>query len=115
MGKLYHDKELICHTFELPWLKNARNVSCIPAGEYLIKMTNSNKFGPSYEVKSVVGRSNILIHKGNMVDDTQGCIMPVSGFGVNGGVWMGLSSRKAYTRLMHLLGGESHTLIIERH
>lgn len=116
MGKLYNGKELICHTFELPWVKNACNVSCIPAGEYHLKMVNSNKFGPSYEVKNVIGRSHILIHKGNTVDDTQGCIMPVTSFGIfDGKKVAGLSSGNAYEKMMALLGGDHHKLTIERH
>ena len=116
MGKLYHDKELICHTFELPWRKNSVNVSCVPAGEYVIKMTNSNKFGPCYKLQDVIGRTDILIHKGNTVDDTLGCIMPCSSFGVlNGKDVAGLSSKLAYDKLMNILAGDNHTLTIERY
>ena len=115
MGKLYDGDNLICHTFELPWLKNAINVSCIPAGEYRIKMTNSNKFGPTYKVFNVDSRSDILIHKGNTTYDTQGCIMPCSTFGLVNGLWAGLSSKNAYDKLMALLEGENHTLTIERY
>lgn len=123
MGKLYHGDDLICHTFELPDRNNAVNVSCIRAGTYQLKMVNSPKFGPSYEIKDVDGRSHILIHTGNTVNDTQGCIMPCNSYGVlsvrNGGtnkeMLAGLSSRLAYTKLMTLLGGDNHTLTIERH
>jgi len=122
-GKLYHDDELICSTFELPWRDNLQDISCIPTGTYRLKMVNSAKFGPSYEVKDVDGRSHILIHTGNTVNDTRGCIMPCNSYGVlsvrNGGtskdMLAGLSSRMAYTKLMTLLGGEHHTLTIERH
>lgn len=123
LGKLYHGDKLICSTFELPDLSNAVNVSCIPGGTYRLKMVNSAKFGPSYEVKDVDGRSHILIHTGNTVNDTQGCIMPCASFGVlsvrshgtSKEMLAGLSSRMAYTKLMTLLGGEHHTLTIERH
>lgn len=115
MGKLYHGDDLICHTFELPWRDNVQEVSCVPAGTYDLKMVNSAKFGPSYEVKDVDGRLHILIHKGNTVDDTWGCILPCQSFGVLGGKIAGLSSRLAYTKLMTLLGGENHTLKIERY
>jgi len=129
MGKLYHDKELICNTFELPWRKNSVNVSCVPAGEYVIKMTNSNKFGPCYKLQDVIGRTDILIHKGNTVDDTLGCIMPCSSFGLlpvrtenkatdvvtNEMNLSGLSSKLAYDKLMNVLAGDNHTLTIERY
>lgn len=115
MGKLYHGDKLLTHTFELPWRKNSVNVSCIPAGKYRIKMTNSNKFGPSYKVFDVIGRTEILIHKGNTADDTLGCILPVSSYGVLNGNVAGLSSKAAYDKLMNILAGENHTLTIERH
>lgn len=115
MGKWYaEDGALICSTFELPWRNNSVNISCIPDGEYMIKMTNSPKFGPSYKIFDVANRSNILIHTGNTVDDTQGCIMPCSSYGLLNGKIAGLSSRNAYIKLTTLLAGENHTLTIER-
>ena len=118
-GKLYHEKDMVCYTMELPWLKNAKNISCIPAGEYMVKMTNSPKYGPCYKIRNVTGRTDILIHKGNTTLDTEGCILPASTIGVlndmKGTHIAGLSSKNAYVKLMSLLGGESFTLIIERH
>lgn len=122
MGKLYDEGgELICSTFELPDRKNQVNISCIPDGEYMLKMIVSPKYGPCYKVHDVANRTNILIHKGNTVDDTRGCIMPCASFGVlkakhsSFNQVAGLSSRIAYTRMMVVLEGENHTLIIERH
>ena len=118
-GKLYHDEELVCHTMELPWLKNQKNISCIPGGDYQVAMTNSPKYGPCYKVKNVVGRTDILIHKGNTTDDTLGCILPVSSFGMldtlKGKRFAGKSSKNAYVKLMNILGGETFMLTIERH
>ncbi len=124
-GKLYrtyddcvHVDELICHTMEPPYRNNSEYISCIPAGEYRLKMTNSPKYGPCYKLFDVEDRTNILIHKGNTVDDTKGCIMPVSTFGVlntlNGTVFAGLSSGNAYIKLMNVFAGDSHTLEIKR-
>ena len=115
MGKIYADGELICSTFELPDRNNKVDISCIPAGEYPLKMIVSPKYGPCYKVHNVPGRTDILIHTGNTVDDTLGCIMPCSSFGVLEGKIAGLSSQIAYIRLMAVLAGENHTLIIERH
>jgi len=114
-GKLYADGELICSTFELPDRNNVVNISCIPAGEYRLKMIVSPKYGTCYKVHGVEGRTNILIHTGNTVDDTLGCIMPCGSFGLLSSNIAGLSSRVAYIRLMTVLGGENHTLTIERH
>jgi len=115
LGKLYIDGELICRAIELPWVKNTRNISCIPAGEYKINPVNSNRFGLTYEVADVVGRSHILFHKGNTVNDTEGCILPCSYFGTLNDNIAGLASGKAYNKLMNMLDGEKHKLTIERH
>jgi len=129
MGKLYaEDGELVCSTFELPDRKNQVNISCIPDGEYMLKMVVSPKYGPVYKVHDVANRTNILIHTGNTTDDTLGCIMPCSSYGmldvkredkhtnVTNTVKLiaGLSSRVAYIRLMAVLEGDNHTLVIER-
>ncbi len=115
MGKWYADDELICSTFELPDRNNQPNISCIPAGEYPLKMIVSPKYGPCYKVHKVPGRTNILIHTGNTVDDTKGCIIPCSSYGLLNGKIAGLSSRVAYIRLKAILAGDNHTLTIERH
>ena len=115
IGKLYDGKELICHTVERPWLNNARNESCIPAGEYVVKLTNSPRFGVTYEAKDVPSRTHILFHKGNSIDDSLGCILPVSTIDVFKGKIGGLSSGRAYTQMMNHLNGESFNLTIERY
>ena len=60
---------------ELPWLENKRNVSCIPTGIYKINKHISPKFGDCFSIKNVKNRSDILIHSGNSINDTQGCIL----------------------------------------
>lgn len=63
-------------TLELPWVGNRRNVSCIPAGAYLVSKKNSPKFGAgTFAVSQVPGRANILIHAGNYTRDIEGCIL----------------------------------------
>ncbi len=62
-------------TLEDPWLDNQKNISCIPAGSYLCVRKQSPKFGDTFEVRKVRGRSHILIHKGNTEKDTHGCIL----------------------------------------
>lgn len=65
----------IFSTIELPWRENALNISCIPTGKYLCKNRWSVKYGSHFEIKNVVGRSMILIHKGNFFNQTQGCVL----------------------------------------
>jgi hypothetical protein len=62
-------------TLEPPWQHNMRNISCIPAGEYVVKKHFSRKFGDCFHVLDVPNRSGILIHAGNYVQDTRGCIL----------------------------------------
>lgn len=74
-GALKFRGELYCCTLERPWLDNRPNVSCIPVGQYKLKLTDTALHGRCYEVMDVPGRSAILIHKGNFVTDTEGCIL----------------------------------------
>jgi hypothetical protein len=62
-------------TLELPWEQNARRISKIPAGSYRCARVQSPKFGDTFEVTDVEGRSHILFHWGNYVKDTEGCIL----------------------------------------
>ncbi len=74
-GVLLDDGVPFCVTLERPWLDNRRNVSCIPEGEHLCRRVNSPKFGNTFEVTDVPFRSHILFHKGNLKEDTHGCIL----------------------------------------
>jgi len=62
-------------TVERKWINNQPNISCIPAGEYICKRINSPEFGDTFEVMNVPNRSHILLHKGNIMDDSHGCII----------------------------------------
>lgn len=68
-------------TLELPDLNNdgIKNnevrKSCIPSGTYRVTRHNSPKFGRTFWVKDVPGRSAILIHPGNYYYHTLGCIL----------------------------------------
>ncbi|WP_285906785.1 DUF5675 family protein [Pseudodesulfovibrio pelocollis] len=69
------DGEGFLYTLENPWLGNARNVSSIPAGEYLCRRVVSPTYGETFEVTGVAGRTHILFHWGNWVRNTQGCVL----------------------------------------
>lgn len=62
-------------TLERQWLDNRVGKSCIPAGTYKCKRVDSPKFKNTFEVTNVPGRSHILFHKGNIDDDSHGCIL----------------------------------------
>jgi hypothetical protein len=74
-GVLVWENTAFAVTLELPWRENKRGESCIPHGKYQCKKVHSPKFGSTYEVTGVPGRSEILFHKGNLSDDTHGCIL----------------------------------------
>lgn len=92
-------------TLEKPWIENERVVSCIPTGTYFCGRVQSPKFDDTFEVCNVPGRTSILFHKGNTLDDTQGCILV--GESIGGGVYHPRleSSAKGFTELMDLLQG----------
>lgn len=98
-GVLVHDKNVLCHTLELPWRYNAKNQSSIPAGEYPAFKAHSDKFGRVIYVKSVPDREGILIHCGNTLKDTRGCIL----VGLDVDQHFLVNSRKAMNRLLDSL------------
>jgi len=75
LGALRIDKILFCDTLEPPWDMNEPFKSSIPTGQYNCFKINSPKFGETFEIMNVPGRNNVLIHAGNIVEDTEGCII----------------------------------------
>ena len=79
IGKLYLNGELMCDTLENPWLDNQRNISCIPAGQYNVRLRLARESATRdylhLLVQEVPNRSYILFHIGNTAKDTQGCIL----------------------------------------
>jgi hypothetical protein len=114
IGRLTVDGQFYCYTLELPWLENACNISCIPSGSYIIKMIDSPKFGSCYQLSDVCGRTHILIHSGNTVDDIEGCILLGTSCGVLNGKEAVLNSKSAINSFHSLLGGDEHTIEIVR-
>lgn len=62
-------------TLEPPWKDNLVNISSIPEGTYYCYEYNSPRFGYTYQVEQVPGRTHILFHKGNYTHNTKGCIL----------------------------------------
>lgn len=92
---------MVCHTIELPWLGNQRNLSCIPEGRYELKKGMSQQRGLHIRVKEVPGRDGILFHPANVAArDLKGCIAPVT---VLTGPGTGIRSRLANEKLNDLV------------
>lgn len=68
-------KSILCYTEEQPWRNNAAFVSCITAGKYWVVQHDSEKHPDCWELLNVLNRTKILIHAGNTVKDTEGCIL----------------------------------------
>jgi hypothetical protein len=90
-----------CKTIELPWLSNARNISCIPEGRYELKKRYTKLRGDHLIVCGVPGRGGILIHPANhALKQLQGCIAPVNR---HTGTGKGIGSRLATESLTELV------------
>ena len=79
LGKLFLNGEMFCQTLELPYLDNQRSISCIPIGQYKVRMRYPRESATRdylhLLVKDVKDRSYILVHIGNSAKDTRGCIL----------------------------------------
>lgn len=64
-----------CHTLELPWKNNQKQVSCIPPAMYCVKKRHSAKYGNHFHILNVPNREYILIHQGNYYTQILGCVL----------------------------------------
>lgn len=85
-GILYRDSRPLCVTCEDPWLDNAVGKSCIPSGRYRVKAFSGIRYQNVWEITGVPGRSAILIHHGNTINDTRGCVLVGRGFATLNGL-----------------------------
>jgi hypothetical protein len=100
-GRLMIEGQLVCHTIELPWLQNRRNVSCIPEGTYQLRKRYTQERGTHLIVEDVPSRTGILLHPANnALNELRGCIAPVTTLD---GPGIGSLSRKATEKLQDLL------------
>lgn len=106
---------VIFQVLERPWLDNRSNISCIPSGEYVcqfMRRSSSGKYRNVYWLQDVEGRFGILIHNGNLVAHTRGCLI----IGKRKG-WLAnrravLSSKTALRELVSIMGDEPFKLTI---
>ena len=69
------DGEVVCLAMELPWKDNRRNVSCIPPGKYQGIRAPDRSGCPAFWIENVPGRDGIMIHVGNYLSETEGCVL----------------------------------------
>jgi hypothetical protein len=94
------DGKAFCVTLEPEDRDNAEGVSCIPEGEYIARRVNSPRYGDTFEVTGVPGRTHILFHAGNVEDDTRGCVLLGRNFGALGEQRAVLSSGNTFKSFM---------------
>ncbi len=102
-GVLKVDKSVFCVTLEPPDKENIRNVSSIPAQQYNCHKFNSPKYGETFKVMNVPGRSDVLFHAGNIAKHTEGCILLAQYFGKLKGNKAVLNSGKTFKEFMRLM------------
>ena len=116
IGELFINGERFCDTLENPWINNKKNVSCIPKGEYKVRLRLARESATRdylhLLVEDVENRSYILFHIGNTPKDTSGCIL----------VGLGSEQHVVYNSTLAMdlvmkeilnLGGENINLIIK--
>jgi hypothetical protein len=69
-------------TLEDPWNDNETGISCIPVGTYrAVRRVRPSNGQEAFYLEDVPGRTAILIHTGNTIKDTEGCILLGRSFG----------------------------------
>ena len=83
IGKLFINGESFSDTLENPYINNERNISCIPEGQYKVRLRLARESATRdylhLLVQDVPNRSYILFHIGNTAKDTSGCILVGNG------------------------------------
>jgi hypothetical protein len=100
------DEIPLCVTCEDPWRDNKFQVSCIPVGTYKVVKRTSLKYKTHWHVLDVPDRDLILIHGGNTINDTMGCILVGRSFSKLGNLPSVVQSQDALDMLRLMLPDE---------
>lgn len=103
LGHLVTQRGFQCYILELPNYDNVRSYSCIPLGDYVVRVRRSPKYGLVFHLTDVEGRQYILMHSGNWAGDvhkgfkthSKGCLLFGYRRGVMGGQRAVFNSRSA--------------------
>ena len=108
---LDEQKQPICFTVEEVWRNNQRNISSIPEGKYRLISRKTAKRGRHLLLQEVPNRSLILIHAGNTIAHTKGCILPVMELNLNGGEQSKIALEKLNKHIFSLLDTQNHVFL----
>ena len=97
--------QVFCVTLEPSDLLNERNISSIPAQQYQCIRIRSPQFGETFEIVDVPGRSHVLLHAGNTIKHTKGCIILAQHFGKLHEDRAVLNSGKTFKEFMKIMKG----------
>lgn len=95
--------QVFCVTLEPTDKFNERNISSIPAQQYTCKKIRSPRFGETFEIADVPGRSHVLFHKGNVGSSTAGCVLLAQYFGKLQGNRAILNSGATFKKFMEIM------------
>ena len=99
-GVLKLNKAVFCVTLEPADRLNKTDISSIPAQQYTCK-----RYGNTFKVLDVPGRSRIMFHAGNVIENTEGCIILAEHFGKLHGERAVLNSGKTFNKFLEKLIG----------
>jgi len=101
---------------ELPYESNVRNISCIPSGIYRFDKRIHQSRGRILRILGVKERSDILVHVGNFLKDTEGCILPCTNWRINkdGSEYVGESSGVALSSIYEALPPSGYVHIVSQ-
>lgn len=80
-GILHEGEKVLCYTLEPMWRdlvheKKVMGRTAIPEGKYRIRMSPSKKFHRMMPyLMEIPNFTGVMIHPGNRVEDTEGCIL----------------------------------------
>ena len=105
IGAMLIGGEAFCCTLEPPDNDNQQNISCIPEGKYRAIRIDSPRYGNTFEITNVQGRSHVLIHAGNVVKHTRGCVLIGQYFGKLKGNRAVLNSGSTFQKFLGKMKG----------
>jgi len=104
-GVVKINKQVFSVCLEPADLENRRNVSSIPAQQYICQRYSSGRYPDTFQVMNVPDRDLILWHPGNTIKHTKGCVLLAQYFGKLKGNRAVLNSGNTFNSFMKLMHG----------